>query len=125
MERVGQKKPADREVGRSETTATSTRRNMLSDGRRAVRKRVEILPALMQHAHHLNPVSAGAINNGIRVFPDGFMACALTHAFGPDPGISANGVRGSLDRSEHPIGRGEAELRVMCFDGGDVPYRPR
>ena len=79
----------------------------------------------MQHTHHLNPVSEVAIDDGVWVLPDDFMACALAHAFGPDPGIPANGVRGSLDRSEHPISRGETELRVMCFDGGDVPYRPR
>jgi len=122
MERVGQKK---QEIERSGTTTTSTRRNMLSDRRRAVRKRVEILPALMQHAHHLNPVSAGAIDDGVWVFPDDFMACALTHAFGPDQGIPANGFRGSLDRSEHPIGGGDAELRVVCFDGSDISYRSR
>ena len=99
--------------------------HVLSARRRAVRKRIEILPALMQHAHHLNPVSAGAIDYGVWVFPDDFMARALAHSFGTDPGISANRVRGSLDCTEHPIGRGEAELRVMFFDGGDVPYRPR
>ena len=97
---------------------------VLSERRRTGRRRAEILPALMQHAHHLNPVPADAIDDGIWVFPDDFMACALTHAFGTDPGISANGVRSSLDRTEHPISRGEAELRVMFFDGGDVPYRP-
>jgi len=79
----------------------------------------------MQHAHHLNPVPAGAIHDGVRVFPDDFMAGAFTHAFGPDQGIPANGFRGSLDRSEHPIGGGDAELRVVCFDGGDISYRSR
>jgi len=53
------------------------------------------------------------------------MAGAVTHAFGPDQGIPANGFRGNLDRSEHPIGGGDAELRVVCFDGGDISYRSR
>jgi hypothetical protein len=53
------------------------------------------------------------------------MAGAVTHAFGSDQGISANGFRGSLDRSEQPIGGSEAELRVVCFDGGDILYRSR
>jgi hypothetical protein len=98
---------------------------MLSNRRPAARKRIEILPALMQHAHHVNPVPAGAIDDGVGVSRDDFMAGAFTHAFGPEQGISANGFRGSLDRSEHPIGGGEAELRVVCFDGGDISYRSR
>jgi len=53
------------------------------------------------------------------------MAGAFTHALGRDQGIPANGFRGSLDRSEHPIGGSDAELRVVCFDGGDISYRSR
>jgi hypothetical protein len=101
------------------------RRKRLSNRRSAARKRTEIMPALMQDAHHLNPVPAGAIHDGVRVSPDDFMAGAFTHAFGPDQGIPANGSRGSLDRSEHPIGGGNAELRVVCFDSGDILYRSR
>jgi len=79
----------------------------------------------MQHAHDLNPVPARAIHDGVRVPPDDFMAGAFTHALGRDQGIPANGFRGSLDRSEHPIGGSDAELRVVCFDGGDISYRSR
>ena len=79
----------------------------------------------MQHPYHLNAVPAEAIDDGVSVFPDDFVAGAFTHAFGPDQGISANGFRGSLDRSEHPIGSRETKLRVVCFDGGDISYRSR
>lgn len=79
----------------------------------------------MQHAHYLNHVSAGAIDDGVRVSPDDFMAGTFTHAFGPDQGIPANGFCGGLDCSEHPIGGGDAELRIVCFDGGDISYRSR
>lgn len=79
----------------------------------------------MQHAHYLNPVPAGPIDDGIGVSPDDFMAGAFTHAFGPNQRVAANGFRGGLDRSEHPIGGGKAELRVVCFDCGDIPYRSR
>ncbi len=79
----------------------------------------------MQHSHDLNPVSAGAIDDGVRVSPDDFMTGAFTYALGTDQGISANAFRGSLDRGEHPIGGGEAELSVACFDGRDILYRSR
>lgn len=65
-----------RERGLGERSAG--RRKRLSSRRPAARKQIEILPALMRHPHHLNPVSAGAIDEGAGV-PLG------THPFSPSP----------------------------------------
>jgi len=79
----------------------------------------------MQHTHHLNPVPVRTIDDGVRVFTDYFMAGPFTHAFGPDQRILPNAFRGSPDRCDHPIGGGEAELSIVRFDVGDIPYRSR
>ena len=78
----------------------------------------------MQHTHHLNAIPVDAIDHGVRVYADHFVAGPLAYAFGSDQRIEPNAFRGSLYGSENPVGGNEAELCVVCLDGGDISYRP-
>ena len=79
----------------------------------------------MQYTHYLNPVSVDTIHDGVWVSADHFVAGPFAYAFGPDQRIQPNAFRGSLDGSDNPIGGSEAELCVVCVDGGDISNRPR
>ena len=78
----------------------------------------------MQHTHHLNPLSVDTINDAVRVSANHFVAGTFAYALGPDQWIESKAVRSGLDGSDNAIGGYEAELCVVRFDGGDIPYRP-
>lgn len=83
------------------------------------------MPPLVQYTYYLSPISAHPINDGVGISADDLMTGPFTHPFGADQRIALNDFRSGLDRGEHPISGSEAELCVVCFNGGDILYRPR